>query len=471
MRTRKWLLGFPQLGIFWLVVIPILIAIDKITIFETFIHWARQHNVWYLGKLVSVLILSLLPFLVYLSYWLYRMNKTLRENVATIARLNQSNDWLASAVRQSADMILITDDHGITRYVNPAFEALSGYREEEVIGKDAGFLRNNQHPPAFHDRMVQRLQSGESWQNRFVTRRKDGSTMHLDLTISPIRDRQGRITLFVGAGRDVTREEELGWQLRKSQRMESIGVLAGGIAHDFNNIMTAIHSYAELVLDDVETNSQAHHNLNEILVAVVRAKEVVKGLLTFSRRDEGERLPILLGPVIREAMKLLEIMAPDSVRVTVRVNGDEWPVLADSTRIYQVIMNLANNAAQAMWEKGGVLEVELSRVQVDEAWIAGSAPLEGMESGWYMRLMVKDTGVGIEPEVLERIFEPFFTTRGLGKGSGLGLSVVHGIVQGHDGRIVVESEVGKGSSFWVYFPAVRPSIGSGDHATDFDHRR
>ncbi|MEO5333437.1 MAG: PAS domain S-box protein [Magnetococcus sp. YQC-5] len=365
---------------------------------------------------------------------------------------------LASAVRQSADMILITNAQGIVHYVNPSFESLSGYRREEVIGVNAAFLQCDKQSSAFYFNLVRRLQRGETWKNRFVTKRKDGGIMHVDVAISPIRDRHGEVTHFVGAARDVTREEELSWQLRKSQRLEAIGVLAGGIAHDFNNILTAILSYAELTLDDVPVNSPSQHNLNEILVATVRAKDLVKRLLTFSRRDEGERMPLKLGPVIREAMNLLQAVVPETIQVRTRLTEDERPVLADATRIHQVVMNLGTNAAQSMWNQGGLLEVKLDRIHIDAARKTSHAAMANVKAGDYMCITVQDTGTGIAPEMLDRIFEPFFTTRGPGNGSGLGLSVVHGIVQSHEGSITLESEVGVGSCFCIYLPTTHPSI-------------
>ncbi|MBF0427362.1 MAG: PAS domain S-box protein [Magnetococcales bacterium] len=362
--------------------------------------------------------------------------------------------WLTLAVQQSADMIVITDTQGRILYVNAAFESLFGYLRDEVMGQSASILHNDGQSADFYGEMVRILRSGEAWKKQIVTRRKDGLIMHVDVSISPIRDREGAVIHFVGAARDITHEEALRLQGVKLRKLESMGLLAGGIAHDFNNIMTAILSYAELTLDDVPANSDAHHNLNEILVAAVRAKDLVKGLMTFSGRNDGERIPVRIGSVVREAMRLLDVLVPDGIQVIVSLSEKEWPVLADATKIYQVVMNLGTNAAQSMWETGGTLEVVLDPVQVDADWRRRPGTFPSLRPGSYMRLLVKDTGEGIAPEVIERIFEPFFTTRNPGQGSGLGLSVVHGIVVSHEGFIFVESKVGLGSSFTLFFPAL-----------------
>jgi PAS domain S-box-containing protein len=247
-----------------------------------------------------------------------------------------------------------------------------------------------------------------------------------------------------------THRQRLEQQLRQSQKMEAIGTLAGGIAHDFNNILTAILGYAELMRGQVAGQPALEERISEIGKAGARAKDLVTQILTFSRRREQTHMPISLGPPIEEALKLLRAAIPASIEIDAEVDPGLPPVSADATQIHQVVMNLCGNASAAMAGRPGRLRVRCSETELDPA-AAGDL---GVRPGRFVRLTVEDTGCGMPPEVLDRIFDPFFTTKGPGEGTGLGLSVVHGIVKAHDGAIHVESRVGEGTSFRIYFPAV-----------------
>jgi CheY-like chemotaxis protein len=239
--------------------------------------------------------------------------------------------------------------------------------------------------------------------------------------------------------------------------MEAIGTLAGGIAHDFNNILTAILGYAELLRAQVRGQAGVEERLAEIAKAGARAKDLVSQILTFSRRQEHTRTPMSLGPAIDEALKLLRAAIPATIEIDAQVDPDLPPVLADATQIHQVVMNLAANAAAAMAGGPGRLHVRCSAVELD----AAAAVDAGLRPGRFVRLVIEDSGCGMPPEVLERIFDPFFTTKGPGEGTGLGLSVVHGIVKAHDGAILVESRVGEGTAFRIDFPALAEHEPSG----------
>jgi PAS domain S-box-containing protein len=247
--------------------------------------------------------------------------------------------------------------------------------------------------------------------------------------------------------------ERLEQQLRQSQKMEAIGTLAGGIAHDFNNILTAILGYSEVLKSHVRGQAAVEERLAEISKAGARAKDLVAQILTFSRRQEHSRTTVSLGPAIDDALKLLRAAIPASIEIDAMVDPNLPPVLADATQIHQVVMNLAANAAAAMAGGPGQLRVRCSAVELDDA----AAAVAGLHPGRFVRLAIEDTGCGMAPEVLERIFDPFFTTKGPGEGTGLGLSVVHGIVKAHEGAITVDSRVGEGTQFRVYFPALAPS--------------
>ena len=256
---------------------------------------------------------------------------------------------------------------------------------------------------------------------------------------------------ITGRRRAEAQRERLEQQLRQSQKMEAIGTLAGGIAHDFNNILTAIIGYTELLRNQLKGQPGVEDRLGEISRAGARAKDLVSQILTFSRRQDRTRAPTAMAPAIDEALRLLRAAIPASIEIDVAVESDLPPVLADATQIHQIVMNLAANAAAAIGNGPGRLRVACSLVTLDEA---GAKIHPDLRPGDWVRLDVEDTGCGISPEMLDRIFDPFFTTKGPGEGTGLGLSVVHGIVKGHEGAVLVESQLGVGTAFHVYFPAL-----------------
>ncbi len=240
-------------------------------------------------------------------------------------------------------------------------------------------------------------------------------------------------------------------QLQQVLKIQAIGTLAGGIAHDFNNILFPIVGYTELTMDEVSEDSIAHKNLQEILKAANRAKDLVQQILTFSRQSDQERKPIKVQHIITEALRLLRASIPASIEIAHAIQDDCGPVMGDATQIHQVIMNLCTNAYQAMQDKGGKLEVILTEIDIGYEEMIDKI---GMQPGKHLRLLVKDEGCGMEATVLDRIFEPYYTTKEQGKGTGLGLSVIHGIVKNHGGDITVKSTPGKGTIFQVYLPLI-----------------
>ena len=238
-------------------------------------------------------------------------------------------------------------------------------------------------------------------------------------------------------------------QLQQVLKIQAIGTLAGGIAHDFNNILFPIVGYTELTMDEVPDDSVAHNNLEEVLKAAHRAKDLVQQILTFSRQSGLERKPVKVHLIIKEALKLLRASIPASIEIINNIDDDCHPVMGDATQIHQVIMNLCTNAYQAMQDKGGTLEVNLSEVDVG---YEETVKKIGMQPGKHLQLLVRDEGCGMDAVVLDRIFEPYYTTKEQGKGTGLGLSVIHGIVKNHRGDISVTSSLGKGTTFKVYLP-------------------
>ena len=372
------------------------------------------------------------------------------EDITERKRVQESHDRLAMAVEQAAETIVINDTQGTIRYANPAFEKTTGYTCAEALGQNPRVLKSGKQDPAYYRQLWETLQSGQVWNGHFINKRKDGKLYEEEATISPIRDGAGKIINFVAVKRDVTHEVELEGQLRQSQKMEAIGTLAGGIAHDFNNILNVIFGYCNLLQLDLAGKPDELDKVGEILKAGERAKDLVQQILTFSRQREQERRVIHLNTVLKETVKLLRASLPVNIQIETKLAADAPMVLADATQIYQVIMNLSTNAMHAMeGVTSGRLAITLEAFQPDEAFIQMHPELRAIK---YARLSISDTGSGMDARTLARIFEPFFTTKSIGKGTGLGLAVVHGIVEAHDGVIMVESQPGQGTVFRLYFP-------------------
>jgi PAS domain S-box-containing protein len=358
---------------------------------------------------------------------------------------------LEKAIEQASDIIIITDKNGFIQYVNPAFERISGYTSQEIAGSKFHALRSDRHSKEFYEQMWNDISHGRVWAGRITSRMKDGALREFETTISPIRDDSEAIVNFVSVNRDVTQEVALENQLRQAQKMEAIGTLAGGIAHDFNNILAAILGYTELALWDVQAKTPASRSLEQVRKASLRAKDLVKQILAFSRHDLlQERMPVELSLIIQEALTLLRASLPSTIEI--RQNIQRGMALADSTQVHQVIVNLCTNAAHSMNDRG-VIDVVLSRVHltVDDTV---TQSILNLGPGAYLKLSVSDTGHGMDGATRERIFDPYFTTKAVGEGSGLGLAVVHGILKRHEGAITVRSEAGEGTTFDVYFPMI-----------------
>lgn len=369
--------------------------------------------------------------------------------------LRESEEKFAKAFRASPYSLTLSEV-ATGRYleVNAGFERVSGYTRDEVIGRTSVEL-GLWSDPADRDRMVARLQA-------------DGAVRGLEVTFL---NRQGRKVIARCSGEmlevggrpcllntieDVTdqrRAEEvraaLEAQLRQTQKLEALGQLAGGIAHDFNNILTGIFAYSELAALDAGQPADVRRHVEEIRKAANRAKDLVRQILAFSRQQVQERVPVRLHPVVSEAVEFLRSSLPKTLEIDARIDPRAPVVLADTTQVHQVVMNLCTNAAHAMRHRPGRLTVVLEGVQLDAS---GCEAAPGLQPGRYARLVVMDTGHGMTPEVIKRIFEPFYTTKEQGEGTGLGLAVVHGVAESHDGAVGVRSRENEGSAFEVYFP-------------------
>jgi len=358
---------------------------------------------------------------------------------------------LATAVEQAEESVVITDPEGVVEYINPSYMKITGYSRQEVVGRTPSVLKSGKMPDYIYRVLWQDITSGKVWRGKIINRKKDGSLFTEDVIITPVKNHRGVISHFVAVKRDITRQEQLETMVRQSQKMQAIGTLAGGIAHDFNNILTAILGFAELSAVLCEDNELLKNNLSEIITASERAGKLIEQILTFSRQTEKNVSLLQLGPIVKEVLKLLRASMPANIDIVADIDTTAM-VRVDPTQIHQVLMNLCTNAYQALEGRNGWVKVSLECVALNPR---DGVNLGNLPAGEYVTLTVADNGRGIAKEHLHRIFEPYFTTRNKNEGTGLGLSVVHGVVNDHAGAIDVHSKPGKGSTFTVYLPRMQ----------------
>ena len=376
------------------------------------------------------------------------------ETLIDVSELRAAEDrlrMLFTAIEQSPETVVITAIDGRIEYVNPAFEQITGYSREEAVGQNPSVLKSGQHPECFYREMWDTLLSGKVWEGRMVNRRKNGSLFTEEASISPVRDEYGVTTHYVAVKRDITRELAHDQELQQAQKMEAVGVLAGGIAHDFNNHLQGIQGFSELLLYALDEDSMEYANALEIKKSAGEAATLTRELLAFSRKQPAESKPVDLNAVIRDAEALITILMGSSHQIEIDLQDSLPDIMADHGQIMQVLMNLAVNARDAMPE-GGRFTISTGVMVYQEEDAARNPKAK---AGPHVCLSVTDTGTGIPKEIQERIFEPFFTTKEVGKGTGLGLAVIYGIVNQSGGWIHVYSEPGKGTSFILFFPAIR----------------
>jgi signal transduction histidine kinase len=345
---------------------------------------------------------------------------------------------------------------GRYKYVNQKFKELFGYPMEEIESGREWFRK------AFPEPRYRRQVIG-SWINdlgnsdigevrpRTYTVRCYDDTDKI-IQFRPVTMKGGDHFVIY---EDITERKQLEAHLQQAQKMEAIGTLAGGIAHDFNNILAAILGYGELLAFDMQKDTSAWRNLQAVLQSSHRAKDLVGQILAFSRQNEVNLMPVQISSIIKETLKMLRASLPTTIEIRRKIDLTDGMVSGNPTQIHQVLMNLCTNAAHAMRDNGGVLEVSLSRINADQA---RHLPHPGLEPAAYLKLSVSDTGHGMKPDKLGRIFDPYFTTKEAGEGTGLGLAVVRGIIKAHGGVITVESLPHKGSLFEVYLPAIQKEI-------------
>ncbi len=358
-------------------------------------------------------------------------------------------ELMHSALEATPTGWVITDANGLIEWVNPAFTQMTGYSLEEVVGKTPKTLKSGRHTAGFYAHLWDTVRAGRIWQGEISNRRKDGTIYFERMTIAPVREAGGAITHYVAMKEDITGRRELESQLERAQRLESIGLLASGIAHDLNNVLAPIMLSLSLV-KSLHADAPTREMLDSIQAAAQRGAGIVKQVLTFARGMEGVRQPLDLRPLIKEMVIFARETFPREIRVVLTLPSGELMVEGDVTQLHQVLLNLAINSRDAMPE-GGVLTLKAEIVQLDAA--VTQPPFDG-RNGPFVKVSVSDTGTGMTPEVMARIFEPFFTTKPRGRGTGLGLSTVYGLVRSHGGLVDVRSQPGQGTTFEVFLPSV-----------------
>ncbi|AFM25685.1 PAS domain S-box protein [Desulfomonile tiedjei] len=369
-------------------------------------------------------------------------------------RAEEDRVRLVTAIEQAAETVVMTDTKGTILYVNPAFERTTGYSSLEAIGNNPRILKSGQHDAPFYENLWKTISSGAVWSGHFITKKKDGTLFEEEATISPVKDDSGKIVNYVAVKRDVTTEVSLQKQLLQAQKMEAIGTLAGGIAHDFNNLLQVILGYSELLLQDKREQEPDYSDLKKIFQSAQNGAELVRRLLTFSRKVEPQFAVMNLNRQIMQIDRLLQRTIPKMICINLQLSNDINEIYADATQMEQILMNLAVNARDAMPD-GGKLTITTTNITLDDEYCKSYT---SAVPGDYVLLTVADTGHGMDKKTIEHMFEPFYTTKELGRGTGLGLAIVYGIVSQHGGHITCYSEVGRGTEFKVYLPAIPAEI-------------
>jgi PAS domain S-box-containing protein len=376
------------------------------------------------------------------------------EDITERKRVEAEHTRLVTAIEQAAETLMVTDIRGTIEYVNPAFTRITGYSREEVLGQNPRILKSGKQDQVFYQQLWATILRGEIWHGELINRRKEGNLYTEEMNIAPVRDALGEVTHFIATKQDVTEHKQLGQQLIQAQKMEAVGRLAGGVAHDFNNLLTIINGYAALLSEETSTEDPRRARLKEILMAGERAASLTRQLLAFSRRQVLEPRVLNLNSVLADIEKMLRRLIGEDVELVSTLKPDVGRVKVDPGQIEQVIMNLALNARDAMPE-GGKLLIETSNVEIDEKYVRSHSP---MMPGKYVMVAVSDTGCGMDLDTQAHIFEPFFTTKEEGRGTGLGLATVYGIVKQSGGFIWVYSEPGRGSTFKIYLPFIEENV-------------
>jgi len=355
---------------------------------------------------------------------------------------------LLAAMEQAGEVIVMTDAQGIIQFVNPAFERTTGYSREEAIGQTPRILKSGTQDHQFYRTLWETISDGRIWMGSMVNKRKDGILYTEESTISPIYNDSGRIVNYVAVKRDITEQLQLADQFQQAQKMEAVGLLAGGVAHDYNNMLSVILGYTELALLKVDPVQPLHADLEEIYKAAIRSTDMTRQLLTFARKQTIKPVALDLNQNVASMLKMLRRLIGEDIDLAWLPQVGLDPIKIDPVQVDQILVNLCVNARDAIAGVGKVT-IETENVYFDEAYCACNL---GFVVGEYVLLAISDDGRGMDKEVLDHIYEPFFTSKESGQGTGLGLSMVYGIIKQNNGFINVYSETGNGTTFRIYLP-------------------
>lgn len=381
----------------------------------------------------------------------------LARDVSQRRAIEQRLRLLSRALEESPAAMMITDASGRIEYVNPQFGRVTGWSLADAAGQTPAILKSERTAASTHRELWSAISAGKEWQGEFINRRRNGELFPWRLSIHPILDEQGKIAHFLGVGEDATERraaeqalEETRAELYQARKMEALGRLAGGVAHDFNNLLGIILGYSDLLAPTMRENSEERDQLSEIRKAVVRAADLTRQLLAFSRRQVLAMRLVELKAVLEDSRKMLGRLMPESIELRLDVAPELWQVRADQTQLVQVLVNLAVNARDAM-PLGGLFAITGVNVELGDE----KAAVLGLAPGEYVSLAVRDTGHGMTPDVIEQAFEPFFTTKAATGGTGLGLATVYGIVQQLGGSVEIESTPAEGTTVTLLLPRAK----------------
>ncbi|GEM_PF-1149658 len=405
---------------------------------------------------VMVLLTALVGLIAMMIFTL--VGNALRSNAAQLKELEArkvaqvAERKLAWVVQQSPTSIMITDTHGKIEFANRKLLEMTGYSEGELVGKSPSILKSGHTPEAAYKEIWKRLSHGEPWHGIFKNLRKDGSHYWAKTSLLPLLNEEGETTNYIGMGEDITEKRHVDEQIAQVQKMEAVGILAGSIAHDFNNVLMTIIGNTELIkleAEDLGAPKELQHSIDHIEIASRRARALIQQLLTFARQQPGRARRLELHGAIEEALELIRVSTSPSVRISFESKVKQAATEIDPTAFFQIVMNLCHNAVEAIGDKGGEIELRLSRIR--KGGKNGLKPLPKGAIGT-IKLEIDDNGPGILVAIQQKVFEPFFSTKPVGKGTGLGLAIVRNWVEESDGQVLLDSSPQTGTCFTILFP-------------------
>lgn len=411
------------------------------------------------GKQISVEFIS--------NVYLVDHQKVIQCNIRDITARKQGEaerKRLTTAIEQTEEAIVITDENGLLQFVNPAFETMTGYSWKEVLGQSIRFLNSGRQDEAFYRGLWSTISQGKTWKGRMINKRKDSTLYTEESSISPVCDDQGRIVNYVAIKRDITHHLRLMDQFQQAQKMEAVGILAGGMAHDYNNTLSVILGYAELALTNVDPSDPLHSDIKKIIKAALHSAEITRQLMAFARKQTIIPVVLELKSNIEGMFQMLEKLMGENIDLIFRPGEDICQVKMDPSQIDQILVNLCVNARDAIHDIGKVI-IETGKSVIKKPPHDDSSEVI---PGEYVWISVSDNGCGMSKDVLDHIFEPFYTSKGLGMGTGLGLSTVYGVVKQNNGFIFVDSEPGNGTTFKILLPSFMGQAGGIPVKTDTD---